>query len=111
MASEFKRTINFGFIIFIDEVKSLCTALLHFGLDSEASAVQNMLSALLKDTENKKASIWIPELAQNRAAALTVKLNFHGKISQELFVSNFRQWDQTAPQIQSLLSLRLTLWL
>jgi hypothetical protein len=72
------RIIINGEIIFIiivaDEVKSLCTALLHFGLDGEATSVQNKLSTLLKDTENKKSDIWIPELAQNRAAALAVNL-------------------------------------
>lgn len=66
-----------NFVCFTDEVKSLCTALLHFGLDEEATSVQNKLSTLLKDTESKKSDIWIPELAQNRAAALAVQFNFY----------------------------------
>jgi len=58
-------------------VKALCVALLQFNQDSEAFELQNKLSLLLKDTESKKSDIWIPELAQNRAAALAVSLTFN----------------------------------
>ncbi|XP_059486285.1 putative elongator complex protein 1 [Neocloeon triangulifer] len=53
-----------------EEVKCLCVALLQLNVDSLAVQLQSKLSALLKDMESKKNVIWIPELAQNRAAAL-----------------------------------------
>ncbi|XP_065333711.1 elongator complex protein 1 [Cloeon dipterum] len=53
-----------------DDVKNLCAALLQLNMDREAADLQNRLSTLLTDMEAKKSTIWIPELVQNRTAAL-----------------------------------------